>query len=284
MNLTTPNFSNRIPITIPIPGYLEITKQYPDIKLQLWYSNRCSSGDAGQVQTKWELVEEADISISCDCEGNYLATTYTTHFSIFRYVWDILIDWRLNYFAERIRGRCQVFMSHEVKYESHVTFGIAVLLYPFRDAYDKLDQYDYMLHDSCVPIEFFTGNKLCRVELNSSLPLDSENSNIEQMKRLSKDYEMRVDFSIQLHAHGELKLPKGMLLGNLHIDEHIQQHKFNLIKVMWKSILKCACTMSGELCGSWLLIYHRHEGCTIIILGIFLLVQMFIYLTKKPTI
>ena len=224
-------FFNRIPITMPIPGYSEITEKHPDIKLQLWYSNRCCNEDTEQIRIKWEHIEEADIDISCDSEGNYLATTYTSHFSVFRYLWDILIDWRLNYFAERIRGRCQVFMSREVKYESYVTFGIAVLLYPFRDPYDKLDQYDYILHDSYVPIEFFAGNKLCRIELDSSLQLDSEKSDTEQVKRLSKDYEMRVDFLIRLQAGDKLELPEGMVLGKLCIDEHIQQHNFNLIKV-----------------------------------------------------
>ena len=224
-------FSNKIPITMPIPGYAKISETHPDIKLQLWYSNRCYHGDTEQTQIKWEHIEEADIYISCDSEGNYLATTYTTHFSIFRYLWDIFIDWRLNYFGERIRGRCQVFMSREVKYESDVTFGITVLLYPFRDPYEKLDQYDYILYDSCVPIEFFAGNKLCRLELNSALPLDSENSDTEHIKRLSTDYEMRVDFSIHLQADDKLELPEGMVLGKLCIDEHIQQHNFNLIKV-----------------------------------------------------
>ena len=224
-------FSNIIPITIPIPGYAKITEAHPDIKLQLWYSNRCYHGDTEQTQIKWEHIEEADIDISCDSEGNYLATTYTAHFSIFRYLWDTLIDWRLNYFAERIRGRCQVFMSREVEFESNVTFGIAVLLYPFRDPYDKLDRYDYVLYSSCLPIEYFAGNKLCRLELNSALPLDSENSDIEQIKRLSTDYEMRVDFLIRLQAGDKLELPEGMVLGKLCIDEHIQQHTFNLIKV-----------------------------------------------------
>ena len=223
-------FLNKVPITVPIPGYAKITEEHPDIKLQLWYA---SHEDSEQIRIKWEHIEEADIDISCDSDGNYLATTYTSHFSIFRYLWNIVIDWRLNYFAERIRGRCQVFMTREVKLGSCVTFGITVLLYPFRDPYDKLDQYEYILLDGCVPIEYLAGDKRCCIKLDSSLPLDSDSCNPEQNKRLSKDYEMRVDFVIRLQAGDKLELPEGMVLGKLHIDEHVQQHEFLLIKVQF---------------------------------------------------
>lgn len=225
-------FANRIPITMPIPNYAKIIKEHPDIKLQLWCSP-CPRDTDKEMQAKWEQVKGSDLEISCDSEGNYLATAYTTHFSVFTFLWNLVIDWPMNYFAERIHGRCQVFMSHETKFGSCIYFGIAVLLYPFQDPYRKLHNYDYILHDSGIPVELIMGDILCRLELNESLPLDSKNSCIQQSCRLSKEFSTRVDFSIVLLADGGLELPEGMVMGNLYIDEHIQHHKFNLIKVKY---------------------------------------------------
>lgn len=122
-------FTQRIPITMPIPNYAEIVQNYPDIKLQLW----CSSGSSENVHANWEQIEDSDVEIVCDGVGNYLATAYTTHFTFFTFLWNKSVDNCMNFFAERIHGCCQVFMTHETKLGSFLNFGISVLLYPFQD-------------------------------------------------------------------------------------------------------------------------------------------------------
>ena len=222
-------FTQRIPITMPIPNYAEIVKEHPDIKLQLW----CSSGSSENVQANWEQIEDSDVEIICDGAGNYLATAYTTHFTFFTFLYNKSVDCCMNFFAERIRGRCQVFMTRETKLGSFLNFGISVLLYPFQDQYRALQNYEYLLYDSMKPIEVIAGKLECKIEFNESLLTEMCSSQrcYSQSCRFSKDLTSQADFLINLDASGGSELPAGVVLANLVIEHGYEAHKFNLIKV-----------------------------------------------------
>ena len=152
-----------------------------------------------------KVAEESSITIHQDDKGNYLATTYVTHFSWYLYRWSAtIVNYILNFFVKDIHGRCQVFMSHETKQGSCISFEIAVLLYPFQDPYSSLPNYPYILYDSVIPITLVAGDTECQIVINYLL-LQSYSSSHNQKCytkscRFPKDFNMRVEFGIQLHS------------------------------------------------------------------------------------
>ena len=225
------HFVEQIPITIPIPNYSEIIKEYPGIRLELWHANSTGEED---VHIKWELMEDSNITIHQDNEGNWLATAFVTHFSRLAYLWNKLVDCCLNFFVQRVRGRCQVFMSRETKRGSLITFGIAVLLYPFKDPYQTLPNYAYDLFDSKVPVELTAREVECRIVLDNTLLPYSQNCHTQQCYerpcRFSKDFYARADFSMKVDAGTESELPAG-ILAELFIKQGSESYNFTLIKV-----------------------------------------------------
>lgn len=225
------HFNQKIPITMPIPNYAEIIREHPEIKLQLW----CSSYSSDHVQASkfWEQITDSDVEISHDGADNYLATAYTTHFTFFTFLWNKSVDYCMNFFAERVRGRCQVFMTRETKLGSFLNFGISVLLYPFQDQYHSLPNYEYLLYDSLKPIEVIAGKLECKIEFSDSLlsEMCSSQHCYSQSCRFSKDLSSQADFLINLDASSSSELPAGVVLANLVIEHGFEAHRFNLIKV-----------------------------------------------------
>ena len=208
-------FEDKIMITMPIPNYNQIKRNYSNIKLELWCTD-CMKKDA---PGKLKIAEESNITIHQDGNGNYLATAYITHFSGYLYQWStMIVDYFMNFFVQTIRGRCQVFMSRETKRASCISFEIAVLLYPFQDPYSSLPNYPYVLYDSVIPVPLVAGDIECQIELSELLLQNYQSSQNQKYHtkscRLSKDFNMRVEFGIQLesvtHAVGS-ELPAGNL-------------------------------------------------------------------------
>ena len=229
-------FEDRIMITMPIPNYNQIKRKYPNIKLEMWHTDNRKKG----APVKLKLVEESSITIHQDDDSIYLATAYVTHFSGFMYLWNAIVDYCLNFFVQNIRGRCQVFMSRETKRGSCITFGITVLLYPFKDPYSSLPNYPYILYDSVLPITLnVAGEMECQIELDELLLRGYQNSRNHQCYtercRFSKDFNMRTDFRIRLDTTlaVESQLPEGDLatLFIKYSSDGVNAYKFNLIKV-----------------------------------------------------
>ena len=191
-------FEDQIRITMPIPNYGEIKRSHPNIKLELWNINEDTRG-------KLRIAEESSITIHQGGSGNYLATAHITHFSGYLYQWSTAImDYFLSFFVQTIRGRCQVFMSHETKHASCTSFQIAVLLYPYQDPYSSLPNYPYILYDSVIPIPLVAGDIECQVELSElllrSYPSSQNQKCHTKSCRLSKDFNVRVEFGILLES------------------------------------------------------------------------------------
>ena len=225
-------FSEKIAVTIPIPNYHEIIQEHPNIKLELWYAPAARADD---MNIKWEIAEDSDVTIVFDTDGNCFATAHVSHFSWFKYLWNSSIDYCLNFFANSVHGRCQVFMSHEIQHGSLITFGVAVLLYPFQDPYKTLQNYDYILYDSELPIEILAGKVECRIVLDAQVLNCQSHSQLcyKRCCRFSKDFSTRADFSVKIDAGSKSLLPDGVL-GTLFIDhgpDDIEPHEFSLIKV-----------------------------------------------------
>ena len=206
-------FEDRITITMPIPNYSQIKRNYSNIKLELWHTDNTKEG----APIKLKLAEESSITIHQDDDCNYLATAYVTHFSGFMYLWNAIMDYCLNFFVQSIRGRCQVFMSRETRHGSCITFGIAVLLYPFKDPYSSLLNYPYRLFDSVLPITLVAGEIECQIELDELLLQSYQSShnqkNYTKSCTFPKDFNMRVEFCIRLNAKAAVgsELPIGNL-------------------------------------------------------------------------
>ena len=206
------HFEDRIMITIPIPNYDQITRSNPNIKLELWYTDNTKK----TAPVRLTIAEESSIIIHKDDSGNCLATAYITHFSGFLYGWSAkIVDYCLNLLVQSIHGRCQVFMSHETKHGSCITFGIAVLLYPFKDPYSSLPNYPYLLYDSVIPVTLVAGDLECQIELDrlllQSYPSSDDQQCYTKSARFPKDFHMRVEFGIRLDSTTHTELPSGNL-------------------------------------------------------------------------
>ena len=141
------------------------------------------------------------------------------------------MDYPLNFFIQSIRGRCQVFMSLETKRGPFIIFGIAVLLYPFRDPYQTLRNYHYIVYDSEVPVELTAGKIECQIILHDSLLQSCETQQCyDHCCQLSKDCYARSDFSMKVDAGTESELPAG-IIADLFIKQDSEPYSFTLIKV-----------------------------------------------------
>lgn len=229
------HFEDKIMVTIPIPSYDQIKRSHPNIELELWHTDNTKKGEP----LKLKLAEESDITIHQDDYGNCLATAYVTHFSGFMYLWNTVVDYCLNFFVQNIRGRCQVFMSHETRHGSWISFGVAVLLYPFKDPYSSLQNYPYVLCDSVLPITLTAGEIECQIELDELLLQGYTSTRNQKLyteyRTFPNDFNIQIDFNIRLYTGTisavELQLPEGIFAALFIKHGSDETHKFNLIKV-----------------------------------------------------
>ena len=249
-------FTQKISITFPVPNYAKITKEHPDAQLQCWHAAVSADiGGSEPTNLKWELIDDADISVSQVNNSQYAATIHTSHFSFFKLIWKaeklVLAKHHVKNFCskllvrnrvESISGRCQVFMSQETKTSMAINFSIAVLIYPFQEPYASLENYHYILYDSGEkPIEFTVGNLTCAIKLKDELflkkSLAERQRSYKESVTLSENFMVRPEFDIELDLSA--KLTEGMVLAKLIINHgDVQQHKCNLIKVCGYSVLQ----------------------------------------------
>ena len=248
-------FSKQVTITLPIPDYALVAEMHPVAKLQLWHAQGRTEVDVNQsTPIKWELIADSDIVISQNDEGLYVATVCVYSFSWFQYMWDTVcyysgITDAVKTAVKSIQGRCQAFMSHETSFESSVTFGIAILIYPFRDPYPSLTNYDCVLMDSgdrALKLTLDSSGKIdLRIELLPCLsymfPASFQGKNLFSGSiALSQDCINRKDFIIKVDSVTELKesMPLGQLILAQRDNSDCCDHSLSLIKVSLIIIIK----------------------------------------------
>ena len=226
-------FQNKVKITLPIPNYSKITQKYPDAKLQVWHA---ASTDEG-VPMEWE---PQSFTIDYDEQGNCLATAYITHFSLITAIWSgcktlLTVTGFLNFFVSSVRGRCQVFMTHERKLGSVLTFGVAVL---FPWSHSEVPNHPHCLFDSVNPIEITAGDVECQIDVDDVIlqTFSSANKQKSYTETAPISDSMRADFVINLYqgtGRSDCELPAGPLATLLikHGSEGGKPYKYNLVKV-----------------------------------------------------
>ena len=224
-------FQNKVKITLPIPNHSKITQKYPNAKLQVWHTKSTDEG----VPMEWE---PQSFTIDYDDSGNCRATTYITHFCYITAIWSgckTLVTGLLNFFVSSVRGRCQVFMTHERKLGSVLTFGVAVL---FPWSHSVVPNYPHRLFDSVDPIEITAGDVECQIDVDDVIlqTFSSANKQKSYTETVSTSTSMRAAFVINLHQgtrRGDCELPAGPLATLLikHGSERVQPYKYNLVKV-----------------------------------------------------
>ena len=219
-------FENEVMVTIPVPCYNEVIQKYPNAKLQLWHSKHVSE----DTKIEWETFDDSFFTLHHDGDGNCLATAYINHFSILAYMWNIITTGALNFFVKAISGRCQAFMSHETIRGSFLKFGIAVLIYPFKEPYQGLANHPYLLLDSEQPFEVTVGEVECQVELLDDLICGVNKKCYKVCSRFSQDNSIRADFCIDLDAATVGSGPLSGPIATLLIKHGSTENKYNLIK------------------------------------------------------
>ena len=224
-------FQNKVKITLPIPNHSKIMQKYPDAKLELWHAKSTDEG----VPVEWEAQS---FTIDYDDKGNCLATTYITHFSYIAAIWTgckTLVRGFLNFFVFSVRGRCQVFMSHERRLDSSLSFGIAVLC-PW--PHSGVPNYPHCLFDSVEPIEIMAGDVECQIDIDDDILRKFSGAQKQKDYRETAQTSdlMRTEFKISLNmAEGtaDCELPSGPIATLLikHGSQEVKPYKYNLIKV-----------------------------------------------------
>ena len=226
-------FSEKVSVNLPIPGYSEITAANPDANLQLLYSPNGSPND-------WEIQREREMEIR-KVGDHYVATFSIDHFSWWKIVWPEgasgvtkAIGTIFNH-VKFLRSRCQVFMTNPRDVSA---VSIQVLVSPFQDTPIEIPHnYHYMLHDSgSSPVQLAAGKLNFSLKLSDYLlPLKSEDQELqfEKCHQLSHDSAARAKFLIDLRKGRRMQLKDGDVIADLDIvDCENFTHECHLIQVI----------------------------------------------------
>ena len=233
-------FKEKIPITLPIPDYDQITEMYSKAKLQFLYS----SDDLDSTSIHWNIIPDGEYKIIK--EGDQcVGIVYATHFSNWKVKW-LNIPTKLqksilgpihNFrktsarrLVETFSGRCQVFMSSETIVGKFLNFSIAALFHPLQEFHQIPTNYECILYDSeKTPITVKGSSLKLTIELPSYFSL-CEAEKFREDLELCGNFSARADFNIALDSSATLV--EGSVVGKLLIEhgEHTP-HKMNLIKV-----------------------------------------------------
>ena len=241
-------FCKPVAITLPIPDFAKVTETYPVAKLQLWHAEVKVEFDVNETTPiNWEILTDSNIVISQDDEGHYVATVDINHFSLFQYMWNTVcyycgVGGTSKTAVKSIQGRCQAFMSRVASLGPRVTFGLAVLIFPFQDPYLSLTNYDCVLMDSgdrALSLTLDSSGKInFRIELMPCLsymfPASLQGQQFYSGSiALSQDCITRKDFVIKVESGIELKgtMPLGQLILTQQDNNDCSDHSLSLIKV-----------------------------------------------------
>ncbi len=229
-------FKEKIPITIPIPDYAQITEMYSNAKLQFLHST--SPVDSTSVtweESEYEIIKEGD---------QYVGLVYCTHFSSRKAIWlnipkkikmaiqgpiHAFRNWITKRFLKRFSGRCQVFMSREIVVGNLLTFGIAAVLHPLQECDEILKNYEYELCDSeKTPLVVKGSSVNLTVELDDHYCSNTTKKFCEEVE-LSGDFKARADFKIQIDSN--IIIADEAILGTFSVGHgEVIAHKMTLIK------------------------------------------------------
>ena len=225
-------FSEKILVQIPIPGYSRITSANPNAIPQLLYSTTGLSSD-------WIMHNEMKIY---NINDDYIAEFFTDHFSFWRINWSESVPEIIGSIFKRVRtlgARCQVFMTRETEVESTLNMNIQVLVYAFQESPIEIPtNYHYILHDSgrC-PIQFSPGYLHFSLKLKDYLFSENDKKfgqNLSESFPFSENFPARVEFDIDLDKESRNRLKDGLALARLIIkgdEDSLAKHHCSLIKV-----------------------------------------------------
>ena len=224
-------FSEQVSLDLPIPGYSEILDENPGAKPQLMYCRTGSSND-------WEIHEDMEI---VEVEREYVAQFSTDQFYDYRLNWPkntrgvAKATGRIFKRVKSLRGRCQVFMSNETEMESVLNFSIQVLVYPFQDPPHPIPcNYHYTLYDSSkLAVNFIPGDLHFSMKLKEHLyPEKDKSRRFEKHHRLLEDSAVQAHFDVDLEKKSKSQLVEGAVIGHLSVKDSLNEHEWNLIKVI----------------------------------------------------
>ena len=202
-------FTKKIPVQIPIPGYSVIVKANPHATLQLWYTPTSPEGSSAN----WVLDEDTEwIQTQSDC-GDCTVTILTDHFSAWGIRWSQPIADLAKFVGgifnhvKSLSRRCQVFMTHETEVGSQINFGIWISVVPF--PCEIPHNYDYCLHDSGPNlIDFKRGEQIFKMEFKEHLC--AERKEFTKSHQLTEKFAAMVEFDIDLPKDAKSKLVGGL--------------------------------------------------------------------------
>ena len=220
-------FSEKVSVSLPIPGYSEIVAANSGAKPQLIYSPSGSSND-------WEIHEDMKV---VEVEGEFVARFFTDHFSYWKVIWPENVRGVAEAIGsifkrvKSLRGRCQVFMSSDSTDVESVS--IQVLVYPFQDPPHEIPGgYNYIIHDTGATAIKFEGDLYFSMELKEFLYSEKyKNQRFEKHYRLPEDSAVQAHFDIHLDKKSKSQLVEGAVIAHLCVKDSLNEHEWNLIKV-----------------------------------------------------
>ncbi len=177
-------FSEKFGVRIPIPDshYVTVKEKQSDLEqlLELWHCSEKPNEDSdSDSEMTWTPVENAKMEIV-----DSIAVFDITDSGSYKVLWKPSVKLQNNqakdlsqvWIKDQVKSiacRCQVFMSQipNVR-ESSYNCSIAVLIYPFQDAYKILPNYRYSVYDSGDrpnAITLIAHNLQCSLQLNDEL-------------------------------------------------------------------------------------------------------------------
>jgi len=236
-------FGFPVEVSVPIPDYAVVSRHFPEVKIELWTSER-SGEPCIDTPVSWQLLNHTDVLLEGFDVKNKLARFEISHFSWYEILYRLCASslqtlglgasFVYNQLPSRMRYifvRYQVFISSP----RDLTFGLLVTIYKFGDPLGGLSNYPVLVADSGTKrIPLHIGELHLRLTGHFVASQDLEES-LERGRKIidftGEDFCERFEFALQLKPTVSLPLQPGRLLGQIHFAQQCRSISCNLIMV-----------------------------------------------------
>ena len=222
-------FTESIPVTLPIPDYAKIKEEEPEAALEIWHA----AGDDSSKPSRhtWKRLDST-ININQSEDGSHVATSQISQSGFIENRWNKPVAKLYGLGAATAYSKLprdvkyireiRVYMSSEDIYEELNRFGLSVAMDSSADPPSILEANQRPVANKKVRLAL--GKVSVEVEIDNSekvLPDESE---------IVEDFWPQFDFLIKVNSNTPLK--EGSCFGRLHIQQVDQRpHHVNLTKV-----------------------------------------------------
>ena len=222
-------FTESIPVTLPIPDYAKIKEEEPEAALEIWHA----AGDNSSKPSHhtWKRLDST-ININQSEDGSHVATSQISQSGFIENRWNKPVAKQYGLGAATAYSKLprdvkyireiRVYMSREDISEELNHFGLSVVMDSSADPPSILEANQRPVANKKV--------RLALGEVSVEVEIDNSEKVLPDESEITEDFWPQFDFLIKVNANSLLK--EGSCFGRLHIQQVDQRpHHVNLTKV-----------------------------------------------------